>query len=66
MGCSAAGASGLLGPGPGFNRAYAMTTDPTQQVIIATLPPPAMLRLSFAGRGSLSGSLTGPIPASEF
>jgi hypothetical protein len=28
----------LLGPGPGFNRAYAMTTDLTQPVIIATLP----------------------------
>jgi hypothetical protein len=28
----------LLGPGPGFNRAYAMTTDLTQPLIIATLP----------------------------
>jgi hypothetical protein len=28
----------LLGPGPGFDRAYAMTTDLTQPVIIATLP----------------------------
>ena len=27
----------LLGPGPGFNRAYAMTTDLTQPVIVATL-----------------------------
>lgn len=29
----------LLGPGPGFNRAYAMITDLTQPVIIATLLP---------------------------
>jgi hypothetical protein len=28
----------LLGPGPGFDRAYAMTTDLTQPVIVATLP----------------------------
>jgi hypothetical protein len=28
----------LLGPGPGFDRAYAMTTDLTQPLIIATLP----------------------------
>jgi hypothetical protein len=28
----------LLGPGPGFSRAYAMTTDLTQPVIIAALP----------------------------
>jgi hypothetical protein len=27
----------LLGPGPGFSRAYAMTTDLTQPLIIATL-----------------------------
>ena len=30
----------LLGPGPGFSRAYAMTTDLTQPVIIATVPVP--------------------------
>ena len=28
----------LLGPGPGFNRAYAMTTNLTQPLIIAALP----------------------------
>jgi hypothetical protein len=28
----------LLGPGPGFDRAYAMTTDLAQPVIIATVP----------------------------
>jgi hypothetical protein len=37
----------LLGPGPGFDRDYAMTTDLAQPVIIATVPvpggPPAAL-----------------------
>ena len=31
----------LLGPGPGFDREYAMTTDLAQPVIIATVPAPA-------------------------
>jgi hypothetical protein len=30
----------LLGPGPGFDRDYAMTTDLTKPVIIATVPVP--------------------------
>jgi hypothetical protein len=29
----------LLGPGLGFDRAYAMTTDLAQSVLIATVPP---------------------------
>jgi len=37
----------LLGPGPGFDRDYALTTDLTKPVIIATVPvpggPPAAL-----------------------
>ena len=37
----------LLGPGPGFNRAYAMSTDLTEPVIVATVPvsggPPCLL-----------------------
>lgn len=37
----------LIGPGPGFDPGYAMTTDLTQPVIIATIPvpgqPPALL-----------------------
>jgi hypothetical protein len=37
-GSDTAAAFPLLGPGPGFSRAYAMTTDLTQPVIIATLP----------------------------
>jgi hypothetical protein len=31
----------LLGPGPGFDRGYAMTTDLSEPVIIATVPVPA-------------------------
>ena len=37
----------LIGPGPGFDPGYAMTTDLTEPVIVATIPvpggPPALL-----------------------
>ena len=38
---SGAGTIPLLGPGPRFDRAYAMTTDLTDPVIVATLPASA-------------------------
>ena len=44
----------LLGPGPGFDRDYAMTTDLTRPLIIATVPvpggPPAALLIDSYAR----------------
>ncbi len=42
---SDAGTIPLLGPGPRFDRPYAMTTDLTDPVIVATLPASAGLAL---------------------